>query len=129
MHHFRIQLAVFATSTVLMLVLNLGSIGVAGAAPMMGSSVTSHRKVIGQQSHKAATVSAPTSAPAVIILCDIYDYSGQSGQYFLLQSAVDCPVPATIQQTDYVDYCSYWNSAQDTCTGGWVRQPGPISCT
>ena len=129
MHHFRISLAVLATSAVLMLVLNIGSTGIAGATPMLRSSVTSHRKVLGRQPHKTATVAASSSAPAVTIYCDIYDYSGQSGQYFLLQSAVDCPVPATIQQTDYVDYCNYWNYAQSTCTGGWERQPGSVSCT
>jgi hypothetical protein len=99
---------------------------------MTRPSVQAHMRVLAQQSHKklAGSASSVSSAsPSVTYICYIYDYSSQSVPYLYLQSAVECPVLATIEQTDYIDYCSYWNYSQNTCPGGWARQPGGISCS
>lgn len=136
MRTYRVRSALAGSLAALLLTLTVCSATVVSAAPTTGVSLPPGSRSIGQQAHKKpANVtlqegsSARSTSPQLTVTCYIYDFSSQSGRTVNLQSAVDCSYPATIDQTDYLDFCSYWSYQSSYCSGGWVRQGGGIHCS
>lgn len=122
MHQVRIRFMLVATTTVLTIALSLCISGAVGASPMT-TQPKAHppSKLIGQQAHVSSTSTARATSPNVTIVCDIFDYAHASGQNFYPQVRTECPVPATIDEDVYIDYCSYWNYSEYFCAGSWNR--------
>lgn len=140
MHQTQRRFALAGSILALVLAINVCATGVVGATPMTGPSASASSRPIGQQAHQKTAGTSPgrgtttgSASPNITYVCDIYDLSTVNRQTIYLQTAVSCPVPATITQDVYLDYCTYWNWAQSYCQGvngqTWVRQGGGIHCS